>query len=59
MKLQIILGNWDQRYAQYMEHDIVYGTCGIHPLYLHYIKLNMEFNSRLPLLKGLSDVPEA
>ena len=37
--------NWI-KYSAYMEHEAVYGTCGIHPMYADKYGLVVELNLR-------------
>ncbi|CAF1247072.1 unnamed protein product, partial [Rotaria magnacalcarata] len=38
--------NWRKRYVKYLDHPVVYGKCGLHPLYSHHYDLHMELNLR-------------
>jgi Tat protein secretion system quality control protein TatD with DNase activity len=39
------LENW-AKYSEYMEHEIVYGICAIHPMFAHQYSLAVELNLR-------------
>ncbi|UJR34582.1 hypothetical protein I4U23_027358 [Adineta vaga] len=38
--------NWLMIYSKYMDHDIIYGKCGLHPVFAHHFNLQMELNIR-------------
>jgi len=43
-----------------MDNPIVYGVCGLHPLFAHHFTLEMELNIRRcichPKVKGVGDI---
>jgi Tat protein secretion system quality control protein TatD with DNase activity len=54
------LENWKQQFSTYMEHQVVYGVVGMHPLYAHHLDLKMELNIRRcishPKVKGVGEI---
>ncbi len=51
-KLCLYLENWKKRFSRYMNHEVVFGKCGIHPLFSHHYNFDME----LRLRKAISNV---
>jgi Tat protein secretion system quality control protein TatD with DNase activity len=42
----LYLGNWQTKYSRYLDHQVVYGKLGIHPLFSHHFDLAMELQIR-------------
>ncbi len=53
------LENWI-KYSDYLKHSIVYGMCGISPMFAHQYELAVELNLRNALsnerIVGLGDI---
>lgn len=45
----LILDNWISLYSRYLEHPIVYATCGLQPVFAHHFDLQLELNIRRAL----------
>ncbi|UJR18398.1 hypothetical protein I4U23_005302 [Adineta vaga] len=37
---------WIYTYSKYLNHPVVYGQCGLHPLFSHHFSFQMELNIR-------------
>jgi len=44
----LFLEHWIN-YSDYLKHDVVFGCCGMHPMFTHKFDLTVELNLRVAL----------